>query len=121
MANGTLSSFFPCARIYSTTGLDPRSATFPYFFNDMFLSNKLFNLLFVDDTTGLQKGSNISEIGSFINDELQKLGMWLRANTLAVNVSKTKIMVSIQKAKSSNILTFCLIAMMLELMIRIPL
>ena len=28
MANGTLSSFF----CFSTTGLDPRSATFPYFY-----------------------------------------------------------------------------------------
>ena len=56
-ANGTPSSFFSFTRIFSTTGLDPRPATIPYFLNDMFLSNRFFNFLFADDTTGLQKGA----------------------------------------------------------------
>ena len=41
----------------------------------------------------LAKGSNIVEVGNFVNTELQKLGMWLRANKICVNTSKTKVMV----------------------------
>ena len=55
---------------------------FLIFINDMFKSNALHYFLFADDTTALRKGTSIFELGNFVNLELQKLGMWLRANKL---------------------------------------
>ena len=56
-------------------------------------SNNLFSLLFADDTTGLARGPNLIELEKFVNLEVQKLGEWLRSNKLAINASKTKIMI----------------------------
>ncbi len=39
----------------------------------MYKSNLLSNFHFADDSTGLAKGSNIVEVGNFVNTELQKL------------------------------------------------
>ena len=44
-------------------------------------------------SSALAPGSDIEIVGNFVNQELQKLGSWLRANELAINTSKTKIMV----------------------------
>ena len=73
---------------------------FLIFINDMHKSNALLNFHFADDSTGLAKGPDISSVGNFINNELQKLGMWLRANKISINTSKTKIMVFHLKQKS---------------------
>ena len=43
------------------------------YINDMDKSNLLSNFHFADDSTGLAKGSNIVEVGNFVNTELQKL------------------------------------------------
>ena len=51
------------------------------------------NFHFTEDSTCLAKGSHIVEVGKFVNTELQKLGMWLRANQICVNTSKTEAMV----------------------------
>jgi hypothetical protein len=67
----------------------------------MFDRNALLNFLFADDTTALKKGTNIFELGNFVNLELQKLGMWLRANKLAINTTKTKIIVFHPKQKKN--------------------
>ena len=61
--------------------------------NDMPNSTELLSILFADDTTGLTCGDDINTIGPFINSELQKIGMWLKANELSINTSKTKIMI----------------------------
>ena len=61
----------------------------------------LSNFHFANDSTGLAKGSNIVEVGNFVNTELQKLGMWLRANKICVNTSKTKVMVFHPKQTST--------------------
>jgi hypothetical protein len=66
---------------------------FLIFINDMFRSNALMNFHFADDSTGLAKGPDIVSVGNFMNNELQKLGMWLRANKISINTSKTKVMV----------------------------
>ena len=66
---------------------------FLIFINDLPLSNDLDTILFADDTTLLKGGSDINETGNFVNSQLQKLGLWLRANELLINTSKTKVMV----------------------------
>jgi len=72
------------------------------------MSNKLVNFHFADDTTALAKSNDIYELTEFVNNEIQKLGMWLRANKLAINASKTKIMIFHKKGKLiPNDLKFC--------------
>ena len=41
----------------------------------MHSSNKLLNIHFADDTSGLCKGKNFDELVSFVNTELQKIGV----------------------------------------------
>ena len=53
----------------------------------------LLSILFADDTTVLASGSDINAVGPLINNELQKIGVWLKANELSINTIKTKIMI----------------------------
>ena len=41
----------------------------------------------------LQKGKSLQGVTLFVNHEIRKLCTWLKANKLAVNTDKTKIMV----------------------------
>ena len=66
---------------------------FLIFINDMPLATSLDCFLYADDNTTLTSGTDLKAIGPLVNLELQKLGQWLRANELAINTSKTKIMI----------------------------
>ena len=57
------------------------------------VSNKFVSILFADDTTILLEGNNIHSIVTSLNYELDKLVIWLNANKLSLNVSKTHYMV----------------------------
>ena len=57
------------------------------------VSNKFVSILFADDTTILFEGHNIDSIVTSLNYELVKLIIWLNANKLSINVSKTHYMV----------------------------
>ena len=63
---------------------------FLIYINDLDYSVDVHSCLFADDTTALSKGKNIEDLANFVNNELQKLGTWLRSNKLAIN---TKILV----------------------------
>jgi hypothetical protein len=63
------------------------------YINDIWRATVLFLLLFADDTAGLAKGKNLNELIVYVNEELQKLANWLRANKMAVNVQKTKYVI----------------------------
>ena len=56
----------------------------------------LANFHFADDITGLEKGLSMNELVKIVNYEIQKL----RSNKLAINTSKTKIIVFQPKGKS---------------------
>ena len=57
------------------------------------VSNKFVSILFADDTTIHLEGNNIHSIVTSLNYELDKLVIWLNANKLSINVSKTHYMV----------------------------
>ena len=82
MVNDVLSSFFTTLNISVPQGSILAPLLFLIFIYDIFKSNALLNFFFADDTTALKKDTSIFELGNFVNLELQKLGMWLRANKL---------------------------------------
>jgi len=45
------------------------------YINDFWKCTNLFSVLFADDTTGLAKGANLQSVISFVNLELQKIGV----------------------------------------------
>jgi len=100
MVNGVLSDFFALINISVLQGSILGPLLFLCFLNDMHKSNKLINIHFADDTTGLAKGSSLDELINFVNLEIQKLGVRLRSNKLAINTNKTKIMIFHLKSKN---------------------
>ncbi len=53
----------------------------------------LLSVLFADNTTGLAKGFIISELITYINEEMRKIANWFRSNKMALNTAKTKYMI----------------------------
>ena len=60
------------------------------FINDLSqVSEVLFAILFADDTTVTIEGDNESVLIDILNIELEKMNIWLQANKLTINVSKS--------------------------------
>jgi hypothetical protein len=72
------------------------------YINDFWLATSLFSVLFADDTTGLGKGKNLRDLTIYVNQELQKISNWFRANKMAVNAAKTKFIVFRTRGKIIN-------------------
>ena len=53
--------------------------------------NKLIPVLFADDTNLVIKGKNLSELITTINEELENLSDYFKANKLKLNAGKTKL------------------------------
>ena len=67
---------------------------FILYINDMAnVSNKIFPILFADDTTVLIEGNNLDVIMTSLNSELDRINTWLKSNKLSLNVTKTHYMV----------------------------
>ena len=68
----------------------------PYFFlssyvNDLYLaSNILEPIMFAYDTNLFHSHANIKTLFNIVNNELNKLNGWFKANKLSLNVDKTK-------------------------------
>ena len=54
-----------------------------------FVSNKIFPILFADDTTVLIEGTNLDVIISSLKSELDRINTWLKYNKLSQNEIKT--------------------------------
>ena len=93
MINGKFSESFKIINVGVPQGSILGPLLFLCFINDFHKSNSFFNVLFADDTTALCKGHDLNILCNFVNLELQKLGTWLRANKLAINTEKTKVMI----------------------------
>ena len=53
------------------------------------VSNKLFLLLFADDSNAFITGKNVDQLIDTMNSELSKLHIWLNINKLSLNIDKT--------------------------------
>ena len=58
------------------------------FINDLHTVTNLLTLLFADDTAGLKSGFNLNLLIEEVNDEINKIANWFRANKRSVNVHK---------------------------------
>ena len=59
-------------------------------------------ILFADDTTIYQTNSNLTQLYTNINMDLNILGDWFRANKLSLNINKTTYMVFQNKREQPN-------------------
>ena len=57
------------------------------------ISKPLFPILCEDDTTVLIRAENVTSAIHIMNQELDKLTIWLKANKLTLNISKTHYMI----------------------------
>ncbi len=48
---------------------------------------------FADDTNIFMAGNSLEDIFNVLNDELKLISAWMRANKLALNLSKTNFMI----------------------------
>ena len=79
---------------------DPR--LFNIYMNDICnVSDLLYAMVYADNTSVLLIGKNIFKIMDIINNELQKLYIYLRANKLTLNIDKTYYMIS-HRARIKN-------------------
>lgn len=79
---------------------------FLMYINDMaYLSDRIFPIIFADDTNIFLSGKNINETITIFNQELTKIVQWLSANQLSLNIAKTVYMVfkSARKRIDQNI------------------
>ena len=63
------------------------------------ISNKLKFYLFADDTNIFFQNSKLDILEKTVNRELKKLSLWLNANRLALNISKTNFVIFAAKNK----------------------
>ena len=67
---------------------------FLIYINDLSdVSNKLFSLLFADDSNMFIRGKNINDLMKTMNDELNNVIEWLNVNKLSLNLKKTHYMI----------------------------
>ena len=50
---------------------------------------KLYSILFADDTSVFFEGDNLNTLCIVINEELNKLSIWLASNKLTLNTDKS--------------------------------
>ena len=72
------------------------------------ISNKLKFYLFADDTNIFYEDSNLKSLQKTVNRELKKLSLWLNANRLALNISKTNFVIFAAKNKPLENVTLLL-------------
>ena len=74
---------------------------FLIYINDLPSATKLKSVIYADDTNLLIKGQNLTTLIRELNDELQNVSDFFRANQLKLNAKKTKV-VCFQKKKTTQ-------------------
>ena len=78
----------------SSPRLSPGTSIFLLCINDLpNVSDILFTILFADDTSVFLEGNDLVEITHILNAVLAKLAIWLSANKLTLNSSKSHFMI----------------------------
>ena len=73
---------------------------FLIYINDLPNVSKVLKFfLFADDTNIFYQNSNLVDLENVVNKELKKLSLWLNANRLALNISKTNFVIFAAKNK----------------------
>jgi hypothetical protein len=72
------------------------------FINDLATASNLFKLMFADDTSCLTAGPKLPDLIEKANIEIQKVANWFRSNKMAINTSKTKVVIFHTKGKSMD-------------------
>ena len=66
---------------------------FIIYLKDIAFSSKLFSfIIYADDTNLLASDENLTVLINSVNNELQKISSWFKANKLSLNVNKTNFM-----------------------------
>ena len=77
------------------------------------VSRFLYSILYAGDTCVLLNGNDYAKLVKFLNSQLDKLSVWLKANQLSLNDQKTYYMCSIltkgSKCRKNKKLRFFLI------------
>ena len=79
---------------------------FLIYINDLSRSCNLFSVLFADDSTLLHAEDDILKLQQNVNSELQKLAIWFKANKLALNIKKSKVMLFSPDGKCQKVNIF---------------
>ena len=67
---------------------------FLIYINDIVnVSNKLFLVLFADDSNAFLSGRDIDRVINLVNEALEELVTWLHANKLTLNIKKTHFII----------------------------
>ena len=64
-----------------------------------YVSNKLFTVLFADDTNLFDTTNDLKALIDDVNAELEKVINWLNANKLSLNIDKTHFILFRNKGK----------------------
>ena len=64
-----------------------------------YVSNKLFTVLFADDTNLFDTNNDLKALIDDVNAELEKVINWLNANKLSLNIDKTHFILFRNKGK----------------------
>ena len=76
---------------------------FLIYINDIHKSSSYFSfILFADDTNLFSSGKNLKMLCKRANIELQKVSIWLKANKLTLNVTKTQYIIFKSRKKKLN-------------------
>jgi hypothetical protein len=70
------------------------------FINDLHSVTSLLTLMYADDTFSLDSHEDLNTLIHTVNNEINKMAVWFRANKLAVNINKTKYMIFRMKGKN---------------------
>src|SRR6056300_1642011 len=69
----------------------------------MYVSDKLFTLLFADDSNMFISGENPDTLIKTMNEEMLKVVKWLKVNKLSLNLKKTHFMVFKRRKRKVNL------------------